>query len=126
MKVKTSELTGQALDYAVCLAKGLTLKHSAKHPKHAGWYVELEGGLKGEIPPWSLSWAYGGRLIEQYGINLNHSAMQWYGSFDAVFTGKPIEEQGRTPLEAVCRALVAYLKGSEVEIPDAMMPKKEN
>jgi hypothetical protein len=70
MKVKTSELTGKALDYAVCLAKGLKLT------KYRGvWAVEIPTEhaepFYGVIPPCSSNWAYGGPLIERETLDVD-------------------------------------------------------
>lgn len=100
MKIKTSKLTGAALDYAV--------------------------GMTGEygVGFFSTDWSQGGPIIEKEGIavarnptewcayrpdGLIHSAIRW--------TGK---KTGPTPLIAAMRCFVASRLGDEVDVPDGL------
>ena len=95
MKIKTSELDGAQLDYAVGKCRGITL--------------ELHG-----IVPYSTDWAHGGPVIEREGI-----AIYLYGDgeWQAVLEK---EYEGPTPLIAAMRCYVASKLGEEVEVHDAL------
>jgi hypothetical protein len=96
--MKTSELTGAALDWAV---------HQAR----------FEGACHDEpFPSYSTDWAQGGPIIERERINLepfsNINGEQW--SADG-------EWDSPTPLIAAMRCYVASKLGDEVEVPDEMV-----
>ena len=104
MKLKTSELDGAQLDYAVGKCRGITL--------------ELHG-----IVPYSTDWAHGGPVIEQEGISLYLDTNNlWQANiFDdnpAVFFGSGVE--GSTPLIAAMRCYVASKLGEEIDIPEEL------
>jgi hypothetical protein len=99
--MRTNELTGAALDWAV---------HYATHGECEG-YAEHE---------YSTEWAQGGPIIEREEMTLNHSP------YDHVFYGRSrpwcAEKKGRieygpTPLIAAMRCYVASKLGNDVEIP---------
>ena len=96
MIVKTSELTGIALDWAVALCAGLSHK------------------LHGHIP-YSSDWAQGGPIIERERITV--IAMP-NGTWS---TSTPLHSfHHPTPLIAAMRCYVASKLGDEVEIPDEL------
>jgi hypothetical protein len=93
MKVKTSELQGAALDWAV---------------------AECEQFVEDEFEP-SENWADGGPIIEREKIALSYDTGRfgWVASFydgDDVFGG--------TPLIAAMRCYVASKLGDEIELPE--------
>lgn len=96
MKVKTSELTGRALDWAV---------------------RQVTGHQFLRYRP-STDWDQGGPLIEQHQYNLNYDVSQspnvWQADNDLDEVGN-----GPTQLIAAMRAIVSSKLGDEVEIPDA-------
>jgi hypothetical protein len=99
--MKTSELTGAALDWAVAMAEN--------------W-----AGADFEIKPYSTNWMYGGPIIEREGINLDNYAKNpnW-----SAWTPAPERDSGEaqaygpTPLIAAMRCYVASELGDKVEIP---------
>jgi len=101
LKMKTSELTGAALDWAVTKCEG--------HDASVG---EGEWGMWG----WATSWAQGGPLIERLCIDLQYQGGEtdvWGADmFDAEST-----MYGDTPLIAAMRCYVASVMGDEVELP---------
>jgi hypothetical protein len=105
MKIKTSELSGVQLDWAVCKARG---EH--QHP-----YDEY-------TPTWmanrrySEDWAKGGPIIEREGISVLVEDDAWKASNS--WGHIPLE--GPTPLVAAMRCFVASKLGKEVEVPDAI------
>lgn len=118
--MKTSELTGRKLDYAVALAAGL-------EPEIELWIdsfavvvenktVKAESVFSVFSP--SISWSQGGPLIEEYKIALLGSKEET--DWTAGIAGYSNNEWGSTPLEAAMRALVAYKLGPEVSIPEEL------
>jgi hypothetical protein len=101
--MKTSELTGAALDWAV---------HVALHGACEG-YAEYE---------YSTNWSQGGPIIEREKIDLQcwdaHS-MPWKASMDGdTDAGIALYvEYGPTPLIAAMRCYVASKLGDEIDLP---------
>ena len=97
--MKTAELTGAALDWAVAECEGL--KGNV-----------LGAILAGELSP-STQWHYGGPIIEREGIDLQ---CQNQGLWCADL-GLDASIYGPTPLIAAMRCYVASRLGDEVELP---------
>jgi hypothetical protein len=97
--MKTSELMGAALDWAVAMAEN--------------W-----AGAVFEVKPYSKDWAHGGPIIEREGISVDRMGLAWTADI-ADSVGGYIEhtESGATPLIAAMRCYVASKLGDEVEIP---------
>lgn len=110
--MRTSELSGAALDWAVAKAGGTT-------------HIELVWEtLRDKWSP-STDWAAGGKIIERERICLEDAAgMYWTASLvheDKEYGGvERAEEQGTTPLEAAMRCYVASKLGNDVEIPEEL------
>lgn len=113
MKVKTSELQGAALDWAVAKCIYEPDDVVICEGRVFAYYVHTEGCFNP-----SENWAQGGPIIEQEKIALSYDTGRfgWVASFydgDAVFGG--------TPLIAAMRCYVASKLGDEVEVPDELM-----
>lgn len=118
VKVKTSELTGLALDYSVALAEGISLdtegyEDDAGKSVISGLY--LNGGHHDSCVAYSPStnWAQGGPIIEGERIAIDYDHDIWnaskYGEY--TYVGED------TPLIAAMRCYVISKLGDEVEIP---------
>ena len=100
--MKTSELTGAALDWAVAKCKG-----------ELEYWPEIE---------YSTDWAQGGPIIEREGIEFwTYSSYQdEHGNFTSIKDAKhPSRAQhysGPTPLIAAMRCYVAAKLGDDIEI----------
>jgi hypothetical protein len=114
MKIKTSELTGAALDWAVAKASDLP------YP-----LVYDEQGEAVSVSP-STNWSQGGPLLEREGISVMRIAdrlphQQWEageeGDTETEFWGIVC---GPTPLIAAMRCFVASRLGDEVDVPDEL------
>ena len=128
MKVKTSELTGTSLDYAVALASGATAFQS----DDIRWFFNLHGNTYALSSGWgsmsyypSTNWAQGGPIIEQEGITLRvnaHISSHWVAFIDFGGSNCNIKarQSGPTPLIAATRCFVASKLGEEVEIPEEL------
>ncbi|BET97319.1 phage protein NinX family protein [Xenorhabdus taiwanensis] len=119
MKIKTSKLTGQALDWAVALAQGWQ-----KMADYNGYSTPNGVVLVSEYAP-SWDWEVCGRLIEEFTMDLSceiettgtiWSAKEYYYS-----NGWSYAE---TPQIAICRAVVSSKLGDEVDIPDELLEAK--
>ena len=124
MKIKTSELIGTALAYAVGIADKRIIRNGI------GGSIEVRGRTENgeELPDgfdmWMFwypqsNWSQGGPIIERERIHLDEGQGVWgalhsyeYSSF------------GHTPLIAAMRCYVTSQLGDEVEIPDELCLKK--
>ena len=98
MKIKTNELTGAALDWAVAQCENFPVRY----------------GFDDNCPEYSTDWAQGGPIIEREGI-----ALYLYGP-DKWNAMTEKEYQGPTPLIAAMRCYVASRLVDEVEIPEEL------
>ena len=110
MKIKTRELTGAALDWAVAMIE-------SRDWKEQGYLEDFPYDLSfddGEVYSPSTDWAQGGPVIEREKIDVwVHAGKQWSASKDKART----EFRSETPLIAAMRCYVASKLGDEVEIP---------
>lgn len=98
MKIKTQDLTGPALDWAVEVAEKMTVSQREFQP--------------------STNWAQGGPIIEREGIELfrNNEKDYWFTSK----TRGGAYGTGSTPLIAAMRCYVASKLGDEVDVPEEL------
>jgi hypothetical protein len=113
--MKTSEMIGAALDWAVAKCE--------KYPMGI-WYDEDQLPMirDDEVPEWkpSTDWAQGGPIIEREAITTRPLAKtRWEAdTFDR--DGNEFLFDGPTPLIAAMRCYVASKLGNDVEIPEAL------
>lgn len=140
MKIKTSELLGPALDWAVARADGYDEGWLGRQLKNPNPYTRC-------IPEFSTDWDEGGPIIERENITIiranndhinNASTPRWFAERDDC-VGHTVTESyegenmsptfmvsegggcyGPTPLIAAMRCFVASKLGDEVEIPDGL------
>ncbi|MDE9566301.1 DUF2591 domain-containing protein [Xenorhabdus bovienii] len=114
MKLKTSELTGQALDWAVAKSIGLP----AIVTPFGNLIIK---GMEDYTP--STDWAQCGELIEKHHVELNFNSVseEWSAYIFNFEELESVIEDGDTPQIAICRAVVAAQLGDEVEIPDELV-----
>ncbi len=135
MKIKTSELEGAALDWAVAKAEALPIRHDPMgfiSGANAGYWVwgttespKLKIGVGGRLgySP-STDWRQGGPLIDRLISNLVDLFGDWYAEASEGMYGKPLEEfdgKGPTALIAAMRAIVAAELGDDVGVPDELL-----
>lgn len=120
MKIKTSELTGAALDWAV----GSTSEVWEPEDLMANLQEDDDGSYYGP----STNWAQGGPIIEYACIELSVAPCGYMGvtpgawlAFKGGADFNMIEGEGRTPLIAAMRCYVASKLGDEVEVPDELL-----
>lgn len=103
VKVKTSELTGAALDWAVAEAEGLMPSNN-----WTGMYYRP-----------STDWGVTGLLIEKHNITLNCAGkLQVARKADCK---RSVLGLGASRLVAVCRLVVALKIGDTVEVPEQLV-----
>jgi hypothetical protein len=107
MKIKTSELTGAALDWAVATCEGEDYSP-----------VTTYSGIGAEFPPtnYSTDWAQGGPIIERERIEIEHDGHAWWARIKA-----DDDYTGPTPLIAAMRCYVAAKLGDTVDIPEELV-----
>ena len=104
MKIKTAELTGTALDWAVAKCEGFSLMDTEGYQYH-----ETDG--RSVFLP-STNWAQGGPIIEREKITISDALDEWVAGSKGRLT-----YFGPTPLSAAMRCYVASKLGDEVDIP---------
>jgi hypothetical protein len=111
--MKTNELTGAALDWAVakCEGRGYVMDETEYAPDGRTYQrgIAQSGG-----PNYSSDWMQGGPIIEREGIAIGKSWEGWK-AFTETSGG-----EGPTPLIAAMRCYVASKLGDEVEIPEEL------
>jgi hypothetical protein len=107
--MKTSELQGPALDWAVAKCEGLMQGQ-----------IAIDGCAQGFFSP-STDWAQGGPIIEREFIcvsaPMHPSTAPWFAISDS--TG--CKSSGPTPLIAAMRCYVGSQLGNEVEVPEELL-----
>ncbi|ELS43301.1 phage protein NinX family protein [Pseudomonas syringae] len=126
VEVKTADLVGAALDWAVAKVEGVELALVGAYP-----HAVVDGRLLGNYRP-STSWSQGGPLIEKHGIRLERSrdghswfagwmfsASGWNARYET-FDGED-ESGSSSALVATCRAIVASVLGETVSVPKELL-----
>jgi len=117
MRVKTSELTGPALDWAVALVEkpGVT--------GHTRGRLMVVGDIA--YSP-SNYWSQGGPIIEREGIS-PHGNPAWSAQYSVAVSAHHggyrgyFRHIGPTPLIAAMRCFVASKLGDEVDVPEKLI-----
>jgi hypothetical protein len=118
MKIKTSELQGAALDWAVAKCEGVTILPK----KRGGCYVTLDRG-ETILLRYSTDWAQGGPIIECEEIALEPMTHDEHGDgWLATRVEGPAVcmEFGQTMLIAAMRCFVVSKLGDEIEAPEEL------
>jgi len=106
--IKTKELKGAALDWAVAKCEGYS-------EWDGEYFVKDTDGYSGMyfIADYSTDWAQGGPIIEREGIALLPTWTAERPGFSA---------DGPTPLIAAMRCYVASKLGDEITLPEELQP----
>lgn len=129
IEVKTADLVGEQLAWAVGKAEGLDaflappeygnpwrvfVRHQADATEHFRRYNPHE------------DWELGGPLIEVHRIELREDETGWAADRSTLPNGLPCNYDwcgyGTTPLIAVCRARSSGALGDTVQVPKELMP----
>jgi hypothetical protein len=104
--MKTSELTGAALDWAVAKCEGAELYISYGAACRVGGWID-----------YSTDWAQGGPIIEREKIQIKENGCgHWFAKI-----GKGKWMRGPTPLIAAMRCYVASKLGDTVDVPPELV-----
>jgi len=117
--MKTSELQGAALDWAVAKCEpddtlAIYFDESTGEPLcHEDWPDNQE------FKP-STDWAQGGPIIEREGIQIKKHTSDWIALPEYAEFSEEAYQQGPTPLVAAMRCYVASQLGDDVELPEEL------
>ena len=115
-QLRTQNLTGKALDWAV--AKAICPESFASSRNELGLPYWSEGWLRNGSP--STDWAQAGPLIDQYEITFKQYDRGSYVA-EALHESKAHIGTGNGHLIAACRAIVAAELGEYVYVPDELV-----
>ena len=104
MKIKTNQLTGAALDWAVAECEGV-IYHGPAWTKY------------------STDWAQGGPIIEREKIGFKYTgaALDFVAWVNGQLSTKH-DKYGPTPLIAAMRCYVTSKLGDDIDIPEELTP----
>ncbi len=119
IEVKTADLAGEALGWAVGTAEGLNLFMA---PPEYGNPWRVFARYQGQAiehtkryNPWE-DWALAGPLMEKHRVWMHESGTTWSALITAWVDGCD------RPSVAICRAIVAATLGDTVQVPKELMP----
>lgn len=120
MKIKTVELIGDALNWAVAQCEKQTTSKTTGEPFLYEHRLYLQ-----DFDP-SGNWSQGGPIIEREKIatGFDDAHWLWVGTIYGDDTKPDVFQYGPTPLVAAMRCFVASKLGEEVEIPDELTKEK--
>ena len=133
MKIKTSELTGAALDWAVAKAEGKDFFIEGKAVLSFCPGADIPGVPYFDREYWmpSVKWSQGGPILErerielQWHITPEHRSGEWFAVTEYLSADDALyrygADSGPTPLIAAMRCYVASKLGDEVEIPGVLL-----
>ena len=129
MKIKTSKLTGTALDWFVAKCEGGIEQGVYGTPvlMESGLHLHYCDVLLSHPYNPSTDWAQGGPLIQREKMTLSYDEDgQTYSAYVSLFRQRGMSNRtrwrsGPTPLIAAMRCLCCSLLGEEVEIPDELL-----
>jgi hypothetical protein len=110
--MKTSELTGNALDWAVL---------AAHHPSND--LIRITVKAPHYLPKASTSWTVGGALLDHEKINVAMERDDYWVAEKIIISNKQRYTYtgfGPTALIAIARCYVRYKLGYEVDIPEEL------
>jgi hypothetical protein len=118
MKVKTNELTGAALDWAVAKCEGLDIEF--EDPRDP--WLTLDGIAHQPLHSYtpSTDWAQGGPIIEREGICVFLRSPHWPKNNRWSARQENDASLGPTPLIAAMRCYVASKLGEDIDIPEEL------
>lgn len=129
--VKTSEMTGAALDWAVAQAEkvdGLVIRKGRPaferdfDPDCWADEADIEAFKCWRFYTPSTDWGQGGPLIEKYKLDIGAPMENQNGPWSAATEwAHPLGYKGDTPLIAACRAIVASVLGDTVSVPKELL-----
>lgn len=120
IEVKTADLIGAALDWAVAKAEGISIRVLSADNPGEKWQVQRQWRSDGPYWP-SQDWSQGGPLIVKYIECVRHVDSEWWVAELPKYKSC---QYGRTPLIAACRAIVFANLGGTVMVPAELAPNE--
>ena len=122
MKIKTTELQGEALNRAVAKAKRIELSHGCYNRLLVDGHMSAGQKMLAPYNP-STDWEQGGPIIERERISIEdcQDGAGLYWEATRIEPPAVSEARGPTPLIAAMRCYVASVLGDEVEVPDEIL-----
>jgi hypothetical protein len=129
IEVKTADLIGEALGWAVGKAEGLDLQLAPPGYNGVPWrvFARYQGQAiehTKRYNPWE-DWTLGGPIIDRLRVDLSsppvidtNNEIGWQARPD---DGRTFWHSGGTALIAACRAVVAAKLGDTVQVPKELM-----
>jgi hypothetical protein len=114
MKIKTSELSGVALDWAVFYVEQEALDWYINDDGH---FMAEDGEVSWKYQP-STDWRRGGAIIERERLQISPQSYSGNWGCNKWNDGFVHSQYGETPLIAAMRCYVFYKLGKRVEVPD--------
>jgi hypothetical protein len=115
--MKTSELTGPALDWAVAKCEGLTVNQLGSID-----FINAFGRPQTKaVSKYSTDWSQGGPIIELDLIELSIDGKSIDGMWVAKSPDYYKTYSGPTPLISAMRCYVASKLGDEVDVPEELV-----
>ena len=127
MKIKTVELTGAALDWAVAESLGHTPVYNMKSHGMVwrGWWERTPKTPTGEyrrLESYSTDWSLGGPILVEDMIMYSYAfGLFWTWLHDDPEGDRNPRASGPTLLVAIARCRVASKLGDEVDIPEELL-----
>jgi hypothetical protein len=134
MKIKTAELTGAALNWAVAMCEGWQYTTARDHTGNYPWLVKVGRDMNPKHYHPSTHWGIGGPIIERESIFVLREQSGFKGrrlwaatsgankavglNDDSIKLYRDAFYFGSTPLVAAMRCYVASKKGEEVDVPE--------
>lgn len=119
MKIKTADLIGRPLNWAVESSEIERMRAWGERVKE--WWVEEK---QSDPTEYSTDWLWGGEIIERERIELGSYNDQWQATMH--MEDGSIFERGPTALIAAMRCHVASQMGDEVDVPDSLLTTERN
>ena len=116
IEVKTADLIGAALDWAVAKAESVPV-----FVDHQGWVRKLPDDTSAWRPSWN--WSQGGPLLDKHHASAHYQAHLADAQFRyrAGPAGSGFWCYGPTALVAFCRSLVKAKLGDTVQVPKELI-----
>lgn len=117
IEVKTAELIGPALDWAVAKADGVSIRLLSKDNPQEKWQVQKQWRMDGPYWP-SQDWSQCGPLIAKHRVSIIYSDEVCN---PCAWTDSTADWHAETPIIAACRAIVAAKLGDTVQVPKELI-----
>lgn len=129
MKLKTNELTGATLDWAVAKCEGY---EEGVYMRGPCIHIDITGKATGLTVPinreyvWfdpGANWSQGGPIIERESIDVArfNTYPDWEAAMNETDSNPFVSAIGSTPLIAAMRCFVASKLGDEIDVPEELV-----